>query len=307
VEIAVVLARLGQYLGSAGLFGGALFLARQPFASGQIRERGLLVAAGLLLALSTLAALVAQAASMAGETNPLADPSMIGMVMTSTTFGYAVAVRLAATATAMVVLLLRPAPWTLGACAALGAVGAATLAWGGHGAANEGLASAMHLSADVVHLLAAGLWIGALGALTVMATERGLESESRPEGIGRLYAALRGFSGTGTLAVGLLVATGLVNSWLLIGPQHLGALITTLYGRLLLAKLMLFGIMASLAAANRWRLTPRLGKPSASGAPLAAVAALRASVKLETALAVAVLALVAWLGTLAPPISGGSG
>ncbi|MGI9169151.1 MAG: copper homeostasis membrane protein CopD [Caulobacteraceae bacterium] len=305
MEIAVVLARLGQYLGSAGLFGGALFLARQPNAGRQMREQRLLIAATVLLELSTLGALVAQAASMAGETSPFTDPSMVGMVMTSTTFGFAVAVRLVATASAMVVLMLRPTRWTLGACAALGAVGAVTLAWGGHCAADEGVAGVVHLGADMVHLLAAGLWIGALGALTVMTTDRGLWS--RPEEIGRLHAALGGFSGVGTLAVGLLIATGLVNSWLLIGPRRLDALITTLYGRLLLAKLILFAIMTALAAANRWRLKPRLGKPSASGAPLAAVAALRASLGFETALAFAVLALVAWLGTLAPPISGGLG
>ncbi len=300
MEIAIVLARLGQYLGAAGVFGGALFLARQPFGVGQGRERLFLTGCAILLAVSTLAALVAQAASMAGETNPLADPSMIGMVMTSTTFGYAVAVRLAATVAAIVVLAGRPRRWTLSVSAALGSVGAVTLAWGGHGAADEGLAGVIHLGADIVHLLAAGLWIGALGALTVMARERALQS--RPDGMGRLHAALDGFSGVGTLAVGLLVVTGLVNSWLLIGPQHLAAIVTTLYGRLLLAKLVLFVVMAALAAANRWRLTPRLERAS-SGDALAAVAALRASIAFETALAVCVLALVAWLGTLAPPIS----
>ncbi len=301
MEIAVVLARFGQYLGSAGLFGGALFLARQPFCGGQGRERLLLTGSAVLLAVSTLAALIAQAGGMAGETNPLADPSMIGTVMTSTTFGYAVAVRLAATAAAIVMLVRRPKGRTLGVCTALGAVGAATLAWGGHGAADEGFAGAVHLGADIVHLLAAGLWIGALGALTVMATERALPS--RPDGIGRLYKALDGFSGMGTLAVGLLIATGLVNSWLLIGPHHLAAVFTTFYGRLLLTKLVLFAVMVALAAANRWRLTPRLAKAPAPGDTLPAVAALRASVGFETALAVCVLALVALLGTLAPPVS----
>ena len=301
MEIAVVLARLGQYLGSAGLFGGALLLVRLPLGGCQRREHLFLIGAAVLLAVSTLAALVTQGAGMAGEANPLADPSMIGMVMTSTTFGYAVAVRLAATAGAIVVLLRRPRRRALGVCVPLGAVGAVTLAWGGHGAADEGLAGVIHLGADIVHLLAACLWIGALGALMVMATERSIQS--RPDGVARFYTALDGFSGVGTLAVGLLIATGLVNSWLLIGLQHLDAVFTTLYGQLLLAKLVLFAIMSGLAAANRWKLTPRLGKVSAPGNALAAIAALRASVGLETALSVSVLALVAWLGTLAPPIS----
>jgi putative copper resistance protein D len=56
-----------------------------------------------------------------------------------------------------------------------------------------------------------------------------------------------------------------------------------------------------LAASNRLLLTPALERSLRSGEPSApAVTALRRSVFAETLAAGAVLALVAWLGTLAP-------
>lgn len=297
MDAALILARLGQYLGAAGLFGSALFLARQPNAAGERAERGLVVGSALVLIAATLLALVLQSATMAGQ----ADPSMVAMVMTGTTFGYAVAVRLVACAGALaafVVLRDRTRPWV---ATALGAVATASLAWGGHGVADEGAAGAVHLVADIVHLLAAALWIGALGALGAMLVAKNAALD-RAAGQ-RLYMALKGFSGAGTLAVALLVLTGLVNSWFLVGPTHLGALLTTLYGRLLLVKLLLLTGMLTLAAANRWRHTPRLAIALGRGNASSALPGLLQSVALETAAAGAVLVLVAWLGTLAPPMS----
>jgi putative copper resistance protein D len=59
--------------------------------------------------------------------------------------------------------------------------------------------------------------------------------------------------------------------------------------------------MLLLAAANRFRLTPRLAARLDSTDGLeSVVAALRLSLLSETALAILVLAAVAWLGTLSP-------
>ena len=56
----------------------------------------------------------------------------------------------------------------------------------------------------------------------------------------------------GYVAVSVLILTGLVNSWFLVGS--ISALITTAYGQLLLAKLVLFAGMLGLATANRFWL-----------------------------------------------------
>jgi putative copper resistance protein D len=60
--------------------------------------------------------------------------------------------------------------------------------------------------------------------------------------------------------------------------------------------------MLGLAASNRFRLTPALEAALGPGDPAAALSALRRSIVVEMVLMLALLGLVAWLGTLAPPI-----
>jgi copper resistance protein D len=77
----------------------------------------------------------------------------------------------------------------------------------------------------------------------------------------------------------------------------------TLYGRLLIAKLVLFAAMLALASLNRFRLTPGFERSIAAADHARALGALRVSLAVETACAVVILALVGWLGTLEPPVS----
>ena len=117
-------------------------------------------------------------------------------------------------------------------------------------------------------------------------------------------AALRGlvrFSAIGVRVVGVLLASGLVNSWFLVGRARLGRVLTTPYGRLLLAKLALFGFMLALAAVNRYWLTPQLERAHATDGARSFQPVIR-SILTETAFALLVLGLVSWLGTLSPPI-----
>ena len=117
-----------------------------------------------------------------------------------------------------------------------------------------------------------------------------------------IHRALHGFAGLGSFAVALLVVTGLANSWFLVGPDRIGSLGTSLYGQLLIAKLVLFVLMLGLAADNRFRLTPSLGlKLQRVEDSVGALHRLRRSIAAETALGVAVLGLVAVMGTLPPP------
>jgi len=108
----------------------------------------------------------------------------------------------------------------------------------------------------------------------------------------------------GTIVVALLIVTGLVNSWILVGPHGVGQLSGNQYIRLLAIKLALFAAMLGLAAINRFRLTPALRRDLQAGSmPVGALRALRRSIALEFGLATSVLAIVAWLGTLMPPAS----
>src|SRR5262249_13444777 len=122
-------------------------------------------------------------------------------------------------------------------------------------------------------------------------------------------------SSLGLISVGLLIATGIVNGWILAGSVP--ALIGTDYGRLLLAKVALFLAMVAVAAVNRLRLTPRLAlaissppcgqalahRRRAGGAAAGARPALRALARhslVEATFGLAILTIVGALGTLPP-------
>lgn len=107
----------------------------------------------------------------------------------------------------------------------------------------------------------------------------------------------------GSIIVALVLGSGLVNSWMLVGPQNVLSLHTTLYGQLLIAKLFLFAIMLAVAATNRFTLTPALERALQGGGIYRARRRLQISLIIELSLAAAIIGLVAWLGTLEPPVS----
>lgn len=255
------------------------------------------------IGLSALA-LMLLAASMSGVALADVDRASVDAVVTGTSIGTAWQIRTAALLAAIWLSLMgwrKPVRGLIFATLVAG-VALASLAWTGHGAASEGLRGQVHLTGDILHLLAAGLWIGALFALGLLL----FSPASRMTGdhVVLSHRALEGFSTVGTVVVAAIIVSGITNSWILIGPANVPALFTTLYGRLLIAKLVLFAGMLGLAWANRFRLTPALAATLNGGDHADAVRALRRSLALETAAALAILWLVAWLGMLAPPGSG---
>ena len=171
------------------------------------------------------------------------------------------------------------------------------LAFAGHAAAGEGLEGSTHLAADILHLLAAAAWLGALVPLAMLLGAAGKWRDDTSIEVAR--AATLRFSTLGIVSVGTLAVTGVVNTWVLVGSVR--ALIETEYGRLLLLKLVLFTLMLAIAAVNRLRLTPQLvGKPSSASAPQDALRQLRRNSLIEASLGVTILGLVAALGTLSP-------
>lgn len=246
----------------------------------------LLAIAGMMLSALWL---LASAAAMTGTPISQPDWATAKILLTMTPIGPVLAVRGAA-----LLLTLATAALPRGDRGALvpAAVAAATLAWTGHAGATEDLAGSLHRAADVAHIWAAAGWIGALAVLFhAILTLRPATSD-----VQRLAALLRHFSLMGTLIVATLVATGAINGALIIGLDQLPALVGSRYGWLLGAKLALFALMLALAGANRWRLTPALE----SGATAGALTHLRLSLLVETSAAIAIIGLVAWLGTLDP-------
>ena len=212
--------------------------------------------------------------------------------------GKAAVVRAMAGAVALVLLLvLLPGRTSWLVAAGFGTIAAASLAWLGHGAATDGAMGGAHLAADILHALSASVWVGALGGFLLLVND----AMRRPGGLQALHTALRRFSRIGVALVAVLVLSGLVNSWVLVGPANVGKLLTTYYGRVLLAKLALFAGMLVLAALNRNRHTPALAADLATTQEGTSLGSLRISIALEFALALGVLAAVAWFGTLPPP------
>ncbi|SOY64646.1 copper homeostasis membrane protein CopD [Cupriavidus taiwanensis] len=298
--------RLALYLDLALMFGLPLFclyaLQRDERACRFARRcRALaLGGAGVGIALSLLA-LVEMARAMTGASDYAAlQAHVLAMIVTGTDFGVAWCVRMAAlllfALAGMGARRLR-APFAV--LAAYGGVALATLAWGGHGAMHDGAVRYLHLASDVTHLLAAGAWVGALAAFLLLAwpgpTPHG-------EALALLSRSANGFARIGTRIVALLVVTGVLNYWLIVGPV-MPEFAPMSYGGLLAAKLALFATMLGLAAANRFALAPRLAEAARTGErgpALRAVKGLRRSLLLEAGTAALVLALVAVLGMLSP-------
>ncbi|UDM52585.1 copper homeostasis membrane protein CopD [Cupriavidus sp. MP-37] len=298
--------RLALYLDLALVFGLPLFclyaLQRDERAGRFARScRALaLGGAGVGIALSLLA-LVEMARAMTGASDYAAlQAHVLAMIVTGTDFGVAWCVRMAAlllfVLAGMHAHRLR-AP--LAVLAGSGGVALATLAWGGHGAMHDGAMRTLHLASDVVHLLAAGAWVGALAAFLLLARPG---SAPHGEGLALLSRSANGFARIGTRIVVLLVMTGVLNYWLIVGPV-MPVFAPMSYGGLLAAKLALFAAMLGLAAANRFALAPRLqaaARTGERGPVLQAVRALRRSLLFEAGTAALVLALVAVLGMLSP-------
>ena len=275
----LVFARFGLMADLALLMGLPLFW----WAMGMAGSRVVLVALALGgMALSALW-LLASGASMTGTPMLPPDWATAEILLTMTPIGPVLAVRAAALLAALALALAGSTRLVL----IPAAVTAATIAWTGHAGATEAMAGTIHRAADVAHIWAASGWIGALAALLHAVTAR------RPN-VDRVAVMLAKFALLGTIFVATLVVTGVVNSLMIVGIADLPALAGSRYGWLLGAKLMLFAGMLGLAALNRWRLTPALERGDG------AIGALRLSLAVETGAAIAIMALVALLGTLDP-------
>lgn len=297
--------RFGLYLDLTILFGVSLFgvQALRPdhrataIARRYVRAVGVTAALGIVLSLWSF---VVMAKAMTGATEYAELTSHVfSMMLTTTAVGLAWMARLVALAGCLVAvarLRKHPAPH-FGVCAGLGAVALLTVTWAGHGAMDDGVKGYLHLTFDIAHVLAAGAWVGALAAFVLLASTRQAASSETVE---ILSHTSNGFARLGTLIVATLFATGMFNYFLIVGPT-INGLFTTPYGRLLLIKLALFALMLGLAAANRYRLSPRLAAAVRAADHVHAVIALRRSLVMETSLAILILALVAWLGVLSPP------
>jgi putative copper resistance protein D len=243
--------------------------------------------------------LLLQAGAMSGL--PLDEamaPGVLSAVLRETQFGSVSEIRLGLSIVLAVCLAydrLPPADW-LALAAALGLT--ASVAWTGHGGATPGELGNLHLAADALHQIAAASWIGGLVPLVLLLAQARHHPTIGWASIAR--DATQRFSMLGAVSVATLMASGVVNAWILVGSFH--ALFVTEYGRLLMLKLVVFAIMLVFAAVNRFWLTPQLAYSLENGARFAALRQLARNSVVEIALGLVIFAIVGLLGTLHPAI-----
>ncbi len=251
---------------------------------GARRSRTLFVRANLLALAAGLAWMWLQAIALT-ELAPADALPAIGSIVVDTGFGRAWAVAALALAACLAIALAtryRPAPLR-----ALG--GATTLAAVAHACAGHAGANGFgwRVPATTVHLLAAGLWAGA-----VFAAVLAVPGDASNAIDGERYA--RRLSALATAALAGVVATGAASAWHGLGGSlaPLAPASGSTWGATLAVKLALVALALALGGYNRFAALPAL-----PGSWRRFVAVLR----IEAVVLLAVLAAAAWLGDGAPP------
>jgi copper resistance protein D len=262
--------------------GGAGHAARER----EIRRLDLL-ASGLCVAASAVALLAATA--VMGDVGLRQACPMVWMMLTSTDYGHAGAVTIAA----MVALLLVRRAGRAGAISDAGAglalaLFAVTRASMGH-AGEDGLLSAA-LAAEAIHYAAAGLWTGAVLVSAWFTLD---QSRIATAAIGAYDGYLERMSQAAMAAVLAIAATGVYSAWHRVGTA--GHLLHTFYGLTLLVKVALVLAAVALGGYNKWVGLPAAGRAH-SGLRL-----VRTVLRIESVVLLGVLLAASVLTTRQPP------
>ena len=169
----------------------------------------------------------------------------------------------------------------LGGVAAIGAIVAHVEA--GHAGAG-GWSTTITVTAQAAHFAAAGVWFGGLAALLLGI--RGRASAAK-------RAAVRRYAVAALIALLVVLVTGTLRA--IDELESLGDLVSTGYGRAVIAKVLLISLIAGLAYRNRRVSVSRASKD---------LEPLRRTSRLELGLATVALAVAAVLGSLAPAVAG---
>jgi copper resistance protein D len=297
LEVALIVSRLLHYTAALTLFGVSIF---PLYTYTKLRTAShlhwattwCLASAAFLSGLFWFASVTF---NMAGKL----DLDAVWSVLSETSFGKVWMMRLILIIILVLARLKLKSPsrrlrWLFPAlCAGL----VASLSAVGHTQIENGITHIIHISADGLHLLAAGAWLGGLVSLFSLVA-RAVRTSSPDWDAEASNAAIR-FSGMGYLAVATLIGSGLINSWFLVGsPSNLG----TPYGKLLIVKLILFAGMLGLAGVNRFSIVPKLIKAN-EGNHAVWLVRLRRHIVGEQALGLAIISIVSVLGTMQPAVT----
>jgi copper transport protein len=158
---------------------------------------------------------------------------------------------------------------------------------------------------DVIHVLAASVWVGGIACLLLAlpAATRRLPTSQRSR---LLVATLARFSPLALACVIAIAVTGVVQAY--IDVRSFEGLLHTTYGALVIVKVVLLAVLIGLGWVNRERVLPVLRRiAGADGSPGAAGVLARRTMRGELALMLVVFGVTAALVSYAPPIDAASG
>jgi copper transport protein len=238
------------YAALALLIGGAAFVAFMwPRGRANPRAAWLVLGGWIAAVIATVVGIALEGIYGAGlPLSKVFDTTVFGDVL-DTRYGHVALVRLALLACALPLLWFvfgrkgaasRPLPpwWIVpGALVAIGL--ALTPGLAGH--ASTGIQTNLAIPVDALHVLAMAVWLGGLAVLVVALLPRRDTLEMR--------AVLPRWSTTALACVVVLIASGVYQSWRLVGS--IDALRNTDSGRLLIAKVAVFAVLVVVASFAR--------------------------------------------------------
>jgi copper transport protein len=247
-----------------------------------------------LLVLASGAQLALQASAIHEDTILSAFPGPMVTVLAETDWGRLWIWR-AGLAAAIAGLMVAQARWpgrepglaVLSLCLGVGLL--ATLSLTSHAAATAGI-RAWALANDLLHMVAASVWVGGLAALLLLAAIA-LTTLAGPQSRRVLAAAVPRFSVLAGLSVATLVVTGIYSAW---AQVTIVEALASPYGAALMAKIALVLGLLLLGAVNLLWIRPRLALNDS------AARWLRRLVAAEVVIAVLVVLVVGFLTALEP-------
>jgi copper resistance protein D len=290
LDEALVLSRLLHFTATFLLLGISAFLWKiAPGALSDSLERRLCPLLRLSLvvaAVTALTTLLLVAASM-GEGVAELDRGLLVRVLLDTGFGNAWLLRLGLVGMLIVAVALsqhyRSRPVVMASALVVASLGLV-----GHAAMDSGVAALLREINHAIHLTAAALWVGGLVPLALVLAQRRMSQDDS----GAVLSVLRRFSGIGHVLVALVIATGAINTWFILGGLWIN--MGSSYQTMLLAKICLVVAMLFLATVNRYLLLPRLGGNNQ------VLRLLYCSTLLEVFLGFMAIGLVSYFATLEP-------
>lgn len=294
--------RFSQYTVLLGLFGWSAFrvtgLRAADWLPATTNNTTAIIAAALAPIVSA-GHMLASVAAMMGQPITALDWSMIEAMTLSTDMGWSFMARTVLLVAGLVALFARRKTVGLSIAALCFAAALFTLGWNGHAAATEGALGWVHRLGNGIHLLAAGLWLGAIGWFMHLSVIAHREPD-RPFAL-QLLSAMHRFAPLGVALVATVSITGLLNAQLIFGLENIVTALTTTYGLVLAAKIAVVGGMLAFGAHNAW-VSRRSVATNLGAEPneAAALASLRRSLAIELTLGIVVVGLVAILGMSSP-------